>query len=104
MDKISEHIAHLVSKKDNALHHYRNGACFDFYLLLKKKFPEAQAWYDGNHVVTLIQGRFWDVGGLAMYPLESEPRIFKGAHTWSDPCTSDMIGQTCSCSRCNKPA
>lgn len=40
------------------------GSCYRFYLLLKEVFPDAEAYYDKYfHVVTLIDGGFYDISG-----------------------------------------
>ena len=62
---------------------FQSGDCFLFFLALKQRFPEAVPYYDGDHVYTMIAGRLWDSKGLAMYPMESEPRIFEEAFSWS---------------------
>ncbi|MCU1717336.1 hypothetical protein [Pseudomonas sp. 5P_3.1_Bac2] len=43
--------------------HGLNGACFPVYLLLKQAFPDAEPWYDGNHVITKIGADFYDIRG-----------------------------------------
>ena len=58
--------------------------CFRYYLELKKEFPEAVAYYDGNHVRTLINGRFYDRSGMCMFPMKEEARVYTEAHGWCD--------------------
>lgn len=41
----------------------QHGGCFRVYLLLKQAFPDAEAWYDGDHVITKIGDRFYDIRG-----------------------------------------
>ncbi|CAE6950004.1 conserved protein of unknown function [Ectopseudomonas oleovorans] len=40
-----------------------NGGCFRVYLLLKQAFPDAEPWYDSDHVITKIGDRFYDIRG-----------------------------------------
>lgn len=42
---------------------FTEGACYQFYLILKKLFPRAVPFYDGNHVVTYIGGKCYDITG-----------------------------------------
>jgi hypothetical protein len=42
---------------------YLNGSCYRFYLILKEVFPEAIAYYDGDHVITRIDDRYYDITG-----------------------------------------
>jgi len=42
---------------------FSNGACFYLYLLLKKAYPEAVAYYDNNHVITKIGNKYYDITG-----------------------------------------
>ena len=38
--------------------------CFAFHRLLKTQFPEALPYYNGDHVVSLIEGELFDMSGL----------------------------------------
>lgn len=42
---------------------FTDGACYEFYKFLKILYPQAEAWYDGNHVFTKIDGAFYDIDG-----------------------------------------
>jgi len=42
---------------------YTEGSCYHFYLILKEVFPEAQAYYDEDHIITKINGKFYDITG-----------------------------------------
>ncbi len=44
---------------------YTRGSCFQFYRILKLVFPEAEAYYDMNHVITKIGVHYYDINGLA---------------------------------------
>lgn len=43
---------------------FTSGGCFSFYLILASVFSQATSWYDGNHVLTLIDGEFYDIEGI----------------------------------------
>lgn len=59
--------------------------CFDFYLAMKKVFPDAIAFYNGNHIITMIGACLYDKDGLKYYPLKLlEPEKYNNAHTWGD--------------------
>jgi len=42
---------------------YRFGNCYQFYEILKTVFVDAEAYYDGNHVWTKINNKFYDILG-----------------------------------------
>jgi len=67
---------------------YTNGACFQFYKMLKHLFPQAVPWMDRDyHVITEIDGVWYDINGVAT----SEPHTLmcewwqERAKTWSTP-------------------
>lgn len=63
-----------------------NGGCFKVYTLLKQVWPQAKAWYDGDHVITEIDERFWDIRGEVIPRINHTPMTdaleFAGAYTW----------------------
>jgi hypothetical protein len=44
---------------------YTNGSCYQFYLILKFVYPQANAYYNSDHVITEIDGRYYDIKGDA---------------------------------------
>jgi hypothetical protein len=42
---------------------YRFGNCYQFYEILKTIYPTAEAYYDGNHVWTKIDNKYYDIMG-----------------------------------------
>ena len=70
------------------LSRWMNGDCFRLYLILKAIYPDAEAYYDGGHVFTKIDGCFYDIRGFyagdisKLYLMENEPRIWRDAHEW----------------------
>ncbi len=42
---------------------YKNGSCYQFYLILKSIIPEAKAYYNVDHCITKIADRYYDIGG-----------------------------------------
>lgn len=43
---------------------YTEGGCYQFYKILKVAFPQAKAYYDSDHVITEIDGKFYDITGI----------------------------------------
>lgn len=44
---------------------YTCGSCYHFYLILKQVFPSAVAMDNEDHVITEINGRYYDIYGEA---------------------------------------
>jgi hypothetical protein len=42
---------------------FTEGACYQFFLILQSRFPSAVPYYDGDHVITCIDGKFYDITG-----------------------------------------
>lgn len=42
---------------------YTNGSCYQFYKILKLVFPQAIGYYNSDHVITKINGRYYDITG-----------------------------------------
>lgn len=42
---------------------YMTGGCYQFYLKLKKRFPEAQAYYNSDHIIIKIDDYYYDATG-----------------------------------------
>lgn len=40
-----------------------SGGCLKFHKLLKAVFPEANGYYNSDHVITEIDGDFYDIDG-----------------------------------------
>lgn len=47
---------------------YTEGSCYHFYLILKEVFPEAECIYDGDHVLTRLDGKCYDITGIVSEP------------------------------------
>lgn len=78
-------IAHLQLLRDSFLNAPN---CFKVYLLLKAVWPEAEAWYDGNHVIVKI-GAFWydwkgyhPGPGNSLKMVDYYPEEYKEARHW----------------------
>lgn len=42
---------------------YTEGSCYHFYLILKEVFPDAEPYYDQDHIITKIGDSFYDITG-----------------------------------------
>jgi hypothetical protein len=67
-----------------------NGGCFRVHLALKAVFPGAVPLYDGNHVVTRIDGKLYDISGevdpasgLGHSYIPMEDWQLESAHDWT---------------------
>lgn len=59
---------------------FTQGACYQFHLILKSRFPKAVAYYNGDHVVSRIGDAYFDITGEVAVkadeyyePLQNEP-------------------------------
>lgn len=43
---------------------YTMGNCYQFHKILKQIFPKAIGYYDGNHVWTKIDDKYYDIRGI----------------------------------------
>lgn len=43
-----------------------SGGCLKFHLLLKKMYPQAEGFYNGEHFVTFIDGDMYDQKGIIL--------------------------------------
>lgn len=60
---ILELIRSIRESFPQAAHVYTHGGCYRFFLILKQVYPEADAYYDSNHVITRIGDRYYDITG-----------------------------------------
>jgi len=42
---------------------YTQGSCYQFYRILKDRFPLAVAYYNSDHVITRIADSYYDITG-----------------------------------------
>ena len=63
MNKVEEFIAAIRDSFIGSQQVYTEGSCYHFYLILKKVFQDAEPYFDENHVITKIEGRFYDITG-----------------------------------------
>lgn len=61
--KIESFIAALRDSFIGSQQVYTQGSCYHLYLILKEVFPEALPYYDGDHVITKIDGKYYDITG-----------------------------------------
>ena len=63
MNKVERFISTVRDSFIGSQQVYTEGSCYHFYLILKEVFPEAEAYYDADHVITKIDGKFYDITG-----------------------------------------
>jgi hypothetical protein len=42
---------------------FTRGSCFRLYRMLRAICPDAECWYDSDHAITCIGGRWYDITG-----------------------------------------
>jgi hypothetical protein len=63
--KVMKFIETVRESFEGASKVYTRGSCYQFYLILKRVFPEAEAYYDLSHVITKIGDEYYDINGIA---------------------------------------
>lgn len=70
-ERVDRFLATLRESFPDAEAVYTQGSCYRLYLLLAQVFEGAEPWTDVNHVITKIDGRFYDITG------EADPRGYR---------------------------
>ena len=63
MNDVEEFISVIRDSFVGSQEVYTHGSCYHFYLILKKVYPNAVCWYDQSHIITEINGKFYDITG-----------------------------------------
>lgn len=50
-----------------------SGGCLKFHRLLKDIFPNVNGWYNGEHIISEIEGEFYDIDGKARRTASFQP-------------------------------
>ena len=66
MNNVEQFIATIRDSFIGSQQVYTEGSCYHFYLILKNVFPDAKAYYDQDHIITEIEGKFYDITGEVM--------------------------------------
>ena len=70
---------------------FMEGGCWRMFCILRTVWPQAKPWYCGDHVITEIDGHFYDIRGRlrprdrqGYHPLTmpGDRRLFSIAHRW----------------------
>lgn len=64
-NKIVEFIRTIRESFGGSIAVYTMGNCYQFFEILKQVYPDAEAFYDGNHVWTKIDDKYYDIRGEA---------------------------------------
>ena len=74
-----------------------HGSCFRLYLLLKEVWPDAEAWTNIDHVITKIDGTFYDIRGevdpTGYLRMKDDANAFNRAYYWGTEIQDRMIEQ-----------
>lgn len=66
---------------------YQNGGCFQFHKILKTAFPDAIPYTSHDHVISLIDGTFYDITGevdpAGYFDMRTEPNMMACAEALS---------------------
>jgi len=62
-DRVLYFITSIRKRLGENWSHYLKGGCYDLYFKLLGKFPNAQAYYDSNHIITKIEDKYYDITG-----------------------------------------
>ncbi len=74
---VDDIIALIRTHTAYAVERYTNGDCYQFHLLLKRHFPEAEPWYDrvDGHVLSCLHGALWDITGMRWTVPKAPPHV-----------------------------
>ena len=61
--KILNIIAEIRSSHSEITNIFSYGSCLNFHLILRAIYPEAKPWYNVSHIITEIDGKFYDISG-----------------------------------------
>lgn len=62
--KIVNLITEIRNSHSRTVEIYTGGSCLNFHLILRSVFQEAKPYYNSNHIVTEIDGTFYDITGV----------------------------------------
>lgn len=78
---------------------YTRGSCYKLYKILKALYPSAIGYYNSDHVITEIDGKFYDITGEVL--LTNHLNIDEHySHEKLDTLGFDVLAVTGSCENC----
>lgn len=90
-DYVIDIIKSIRESSGSSIAIYTYGGCYQFYEILKTIIPDAEAFYDGNHVWTKINYKFYDILGertscdALLTPIIDQERIDSlSVNKWTD--------------------
>ena len=78
---------------------YTQGNCYQFYEILKAIFLEAEAYESGGHVLTKINGEFYDIKGklnsknIHLIPVEDSRIESLTQNKWTDERVKELADE-----------
>lgn len=64
--KILNQISALRDSHPQMVNIFRYGSCLNLFCILKLIYPEAEAYYNQDHIVTKIDKSFYDISGRVL--------------------------------------
>lgn len=62
--KILNLIGLIRDSHPDMVHTFTHGSCLNFFCILHAIYPEAKPWFNIAHVITEIDGKFYDITGV----------------------------------------
>lgn len=62
--KILNLISEIRNSHSQMVNIYTGGGCLNFHLILRSVFQEAKPYYNGDHIITEIEGKYYDITGV----------------------------------------
>lgn len=64
--KILNIISSIRDSHSEMVNIFTLGSCMNFFVILRSIFPKAEAYYNQDHVITKIHGKFYDINGQVL--------------------------------------
>jgi len=61
--KILNLISEIRYSHEDMIEIYTRGSCLNFHIILRTIFPRAVPWFNIDHIITEIDGKFYDITG-----------------------------------------
>lgn len=84
-EHLNQHCKDLIGLRKRLVVKTKNkykGRCFEFYMDVKKYYPQSIALYDGNHTLVLVDGVILDAKSVYLPFKELEPEFYELAKEW----------------------
>lgn len=89
-DRVLLFLGTLREAHADMVHIYTQGSCYRLYLLLRVAFNGCTPYSDINHVITKIEGRYYDITGEAQRTDKHRPMSARDRESQA-PCRADGV-------------